>query len=105
MDSIAQTERGTIDFGASFASLASEQSVVMGGQTVRLVAFSGTGGWHKHDSGSETVVVWGGTFDVEYRERTVRLNAGQCTVIAPGDEHRGVSQDGAQIVLFRAATP
>ncbi len=97
----------TIDFAESFAAAASatpkEASVTLGGQQVRLVAFAGTGTWHKHDAADETVIVWSGTFDVEYRDRTVRLGAGQCTVVGRGAEHRGVSADGAQVVLVRAA--
>ena len=103
MDSNADT----IDFAAGFGALLESgkpaMNVAAGGQSVRLLAFNGVGGWHKHDTASETVIVWGGRFDVEYRDRTVSLGAGQCTVIAPGHEHRGVSQGGAQVVLLRAA--
>ena len=99
----------TIDFAAGFAALMAsstpESSMAAGGQTVRLLAFNGTGGWHKHGSAAETVIVWSGRFDVEYRDHTVSLGAGQCTVIAPGHEHRGVSVEGAQVVLLRAADP
>ena len=99
----------TIDFAAGFSTLSDggkqAMSLAAGGQSVRLLAYSGTGGWHKHDTASETVIVWSGRFDVEYRDRTVSLGAGQCTVIAPGQEHRGVSQGGAEVVLLRAAEP
>ena len=96
----------TIDFAKAFAPPpqdAPAASYVMGGQSVRLLRFDGTGSWHKHDTASETVIVWSGTFDVEYRDRTVSLRQGQCTVIAPGQEHRGVSAGGAQVVLLRTA--
>ncbi len=96
-----------IDFTQAFAALARdaapESAVQMAGQSVRLLAFAGTGGWHCHDAAEETVIVWSGVFDVEYRDRTVRLQAGQCTVIGRGQQHRGVSEDGAQVVLVRAA--
>ena len=98
-----------IDFATGFSALAEggepAMSVAAGGQSVRLLAFNGTGGWHRHDTASETVIVWSGRFDVEYRDRTVSLGAGQCTVIAPGQEHRGVSHGGAEVVLLRAADP
>lgn len=100
------TVTGTIDIQRTFDSLPgqeAEASHTMAGQSVRMVAFSGTGGWHKHDSASETVIVWSGRFDVEYRDRTVHLTQGQCTVIAPGLEHRGASAAGARIVLVRTA--
>ena len=103
MDSTAPAGGGIIDIAGHFTAAAGPLEQVMGGQSVRLVAFNGAGGWHKHDTASETVIVWHGTFDVEYRDRTVRLGAGQCTVIAPGQEHRGVSESGAQIILLRGA--
>ncbi len=101
----------TIDFAEAFAALAreaapqgtGESAVQMAGQSIRLLAFAGVGGWHRHDAAEETVIVWSGVFDVECRDRTVRLGAGQCTVIGRGQEHRGVSAGGAQVVLVRAA--
>ena len=93
-----------IDFGVLFAPGAAEPLPMareMAGQSVRLLRFEGVGGWHQHETAEETVIVWSGVFDVEYRDRTLRLRAGQCTVIARGQEHRGVSQDGADVVLLR----
>jgi mannose-6-phosphate isomerase-like protein (cupin superfamily) len=98
----------TIDIPQIFTTLADrtppEASVTMAGQNVRLVAFQGAGGWHQHVGATETVIVWSGVFDVEYRDSTVRLSAGQCTVIDCGREHRGVSEDGAQVMLLRSAS-
>ena len=109
MDNSHQTAPGTIDFAAQFQALAEarepSRTVMLSGQSVRLAAFSGTGGWHKHDTVPETVIVWSGTFDVEYRDSKVRLTAGQCTVIPPGLEHRGVSEPGANIILMQPASP
>ena len=106
MPQTIQAGSDTIDFASLFAGLAAQpapaRSFALGGQSVRLVAFDGEGGWHQHATASETVIVWSGVFDVEYRDRVVRLGPGQCTVIAPGVEHRGVSAAGAQVVLLRA---
>ena len=103
MDSIDRPASEIIDIAAHFTALPGPIEQIMGGQSVRLVPFNGTGGWHKHETASETVLVWSGTFDVEYRDRTVSLGVGQCTVIAPGQEHRGVSAGGANIMLVRKA--
>ena len=96
-----------LDVTGGFAALAgqhgAESEARLAGQSVRLVAFSGTGGWHQHAAAEETVIVWSGVFDVEYRDGTVRLEAGQCTVIPCGREHRGVSASGAQVMLLRPA--
>ncbi len=101
--STASASTDKIDIAAHFTGVAETLERVLGGQNLRLVAFNGAGGWHKHDTASETVLVWSGRFDVEFRDRTISLGAGQCTVIAPGQEHRGVSANGAQIVLVRTA--
>lgn len=96
----------TFDIAASFAALASpgaEIQAILAGQSLRMVQFQGTGGWHRHDTAEETVIVWSGTFDVEYRTGTVRLEKGHCTVIPRGLEHRGVSDGGAHILLLRPA--
>lgn len=103
MDGTAETIDFALAFGTLADSGATALSMAAGGQSIRLLAFNGVGGWHKHDAAAETVIVWNGQFDVEYRDRTVSLGAGQCTVIAPGQEHRGVSHGGARVVLLRAA--
>ena len=94
-----------IDLKAAFDAVAgatpSESSITVGGQGMRLVAFDGVGGWHKHDTAEETVICWSGQFHVEYRDRTVVLGAGQACVIKRGAEHRGSSPQGARIVLLR----
>ena len=118
-----------IDFAEGFAALAPgaapDSRVMAAGENIRLLAFpgiggwqrqdaseetmivlldfAGVGGWHCHEAVEETVICWSGAFEVEYRDRTVRLGAGQCTVIARGQQHRGVSESGAKVVLVRAA--
>ena len=59
------------------------------------------GRWDSHPDSTETVVVWSGAFTVEFRDRTLRLTAGQCCVVPIGAEHRGTSPTGAEVVLFR----
>ena len=57
----------TIDFARAFAALArdgaAESALQVAGQSIRLLAFAGTGGWHRHDAAEETVIVWSGAFD------------------------------------------
>jgi mannose-6-phosphate isomerase-like protein (cupin superfamily) len=101
----------SVDFSASFARLAaagrSEETTRLGGVDVRLVRVpgGGAGRWDSHDDSTETVVVWRGTFQVEFRDRTVRLQAGQCCVVPVGADHRGTSPDGADVVLLRQSAP
>jgi mannose-6-phosphate isomerase-like protein (cupin superfamily) len=96
-----------IDFALVFDRLAAdglrEETMQLGGVDVRLVrlAGGGEGRWDHHDHSTETVVVWSGDFTVEFRDRTLRLAAGQCCVVPVGAEHRGSSSTGAEIILFQ----
>ena len=100
-------DQGQVDFGARFADLAArgarEVTAPLGGVDVRLVRVSpgGEGRWDSHPDSTETVVVWSGEFQVEFRDRTLLLTAGQCCVVPVGAEHRGTSPTGAEVVLFR----
>lgn len=100
-------DQGQVDFAAVFGGLAArgerETTVPLGGVDVRLVRVpgGGEGRWDSHGASIETVVVWSGEFTVEFRDRTLRLGAGQCCVVPVGAEHRGTSPTGAEVVLFR----
>lgn len=100
-----------IDFAAAFARLAAEglreETTQIGGVDVRLVRVTGggEGRWDRHDHSTETEVVWSGDFTVEFRDRTLRLGAGQCCVVPVDYEHRGTSRAGAEVVLFQSSLP
>ena len=99
----------TTDFTEVFAQLARdgniEQTVQLGGVSIRLVRVKGGGGgrWDRHDATPETVVVWSGNFTVEFRDQVLHLSSGQCCVVPAGAEHRGTSKAGAEVVLFQQA--
>ena len=99
----------TTDFAEIFGRLArdgqTEETTQLGGVNVRLVRVKGggEGRWDHHDRTTETVVVWRGEFDVEFRDQTLNLTAGQCCVVPVGAEHRGTSKTGAEVVLFQQA--
>ena len=102
-------DTGPTSFADVFARLAAaqqrEETVALGGVSVRMVrvAGGGPGRWDSHAHTAETVVVWSGDFTVEFRDHTLTLSAGQCCVVPVGAEHRGTSRDGAEVVLFQQA--
>jgi mannose-6-phosphate isomerase-like protein (cupin superfamily) len=48
--------------------------------------------WHKHDETDDFFLVLKGTLDIELRDRTVTLNAGEVFVVPKGIEHRPVAR-------------
>jgi mannose-6-phosphate isomerase-like protein (cupin superfamily) len=72
----------------------------LNGQYVKLVKFRGEFVWHRHEREDELFLVVAGSFRMEFRDRTVRLSAGQFLVVPRGVEHRPVAEDEVQVLLF-----
>ncbi len=76
----------------------------LNGQQVKLVKFQGPFTWHKHDTEDELFLVVDGAFDMEFRDRTVRVGEGELIVVPRGVEHRPVAAEEAHVLLFEPAT-
>lgn len=76
----------------------------LNGQHVKLVKFQGPFTWHKHENEDEMFLVVEGSFDLEFRDRTVRLSPGEFCVVPRGVEHRPVAEREAHVLLFEPAT-
>ncbi len=76
----------------------------LNGQHVKLVKFQGLFPWHKHEAEDEMFLVIEGAFDMELRDRTIRLEAGEFFVVPRGVEHRPVAEKEAHILLFEPAS-
>jgi mannose-6-phosphate isomerase-like protein (cupin superfamily) len=72
----------------------------LNGQHVKLVKFQGSFVWHKHDAEDELFLVLRGEFDMEFRDRVVRLRERELLVVPRGVEHRPVAQREAHVLLF-----
>lgn len=96
-----------LDFAAIFQRLADaderEHRAVLDGVEIRCVSLppGSAGQWDRHNDSTETVLVWDGTFEVGYRDRTDVLTPGQCCVVPTGAEHQGRAPNGAKIILFK----
>ena len=75
----------------------------LNGQHVKLVKFQGPFPWHKHETEDEMFLVIEGSFDMELRDRTIRLEAGEFFVVPRGVEHRPVAEKEAHVLLFEPA--
>jgi mannose-6-phosphate isomerase-like protein (cupin superfamily) len=72
----------------------------LNGQYVKLVKFQGAFTWHRHETEDEMFLVVEGSCDIELRDRTVRLAAGEFFVVPRGVEHRPVAEKEAHVLLF-----
>jgi len=76
----------------------------LNGQHVKLVKFQGEFIWHHHENEDELFYVVKGSFDMELRDQTITLHAGEFFVVPRGVEHRPVAREEVEIMLFEPAT-
>ncbi|MCW3118319.1 MAG: cupin protein [Chitinophagaceae bacterium] len=76
----------------------------LNGQQVKLVKFKGPFVWHHHDHEDELFYVVRGSFDMEFRDKTVTLHEGELIIIPRGVEHRPHAAAEVEIMLFEPAT-
>ena len=76
----------------------------LNGQQVKLVKFKGEFVWHKHDHEDELFYVVKGSFDMQYRDRTITVNENEFLIVPKGVEHRPVAEQEVSIMLFEPAT-
>ncbi|MDX5419769.1 MAG: cupin domain-containing protein [Hymenobacteraceae bacterium] len=76
----------------------------LNGQQVKLAKFKGPFEWHHHDHEDELFLVVKGSFDMEFRDKTVTVNPGEFLIVPRGVEHRPVANEEAEVLLFEPAT-
>jgi mannose-6-phosphate isomerase-like protein (cupin superfamily) len=76
----------------------------LNGQEVKLVKFQGTFPWHHHDEADELFLVWKGSMRIEFSDRVVPLNAGECCLVPKGTTHRTAADEEAEVIIFEPAT-
>lgn len=75
----------------------------LNGQHVKLVKFQGEFVWHAHAGEDELFLVVAGSFDMQFRDRTVRLSAGEMLIVPRGVEHCPRAEQEVQVLLFEPA--
>jgi len=76
----------------------------LNGQHVKLVKFKGEFVWHKHDKEDELFYVVKGSFNMEYRDKTITVNENEFLIVPKGVEHRPVAVEEVSVMLFEPAT-
>ena len=76
----------------------------LNGQHVKVARLLGEFVWHHHDHEDELFYVVDGTLDIEFRDRTVTLGAGEFCIVPRGVEHRPVAREEVKVLLFEPAS-
>ena len=75
----------------------------LNGQEVKLVKFQGEFVWHHHANEDELFLALHGSFRIDFRDRTVKLDPGEFLIVPRGVEHRPVADDEVEVLLFEPA--
>jgi len=76
----------------------------LNGQHVKLARVEGDKcPWHIHDNEDEMFFVVEGTMDVQEKDETVTLRAGEFCIVPRGREHRVVPRGHVKLILFEPA--
>ena len=67
---------------------------------VRLVKVEGEFIWHSHADTDELFLILDGTLEMELRDRTVMLEAGDLFIVPRGTEHRPCARNGEVKMLL-----
>lgn len=72
----------------------------LNGQHVKVVKLLGEFEWHKHAREDELFWVISGELEMNFRDRSVTLGAGEMIVVPAGVEHKPVARQEVEIGLF-----
>lgn len=76
----------------------------LNGQHVKLVKFQGEFVWHRHDNEDEMFLVVKGEFEMEFRDRKIKIKENEFIVVPRGVEHRPVAKTEVSVMLFEPDT-
>ncbi|MDX2063268.1 MAG: cupin domain-containing protein [Bacteroidia bacterium] len=96
-----------VDLAAKLAQLSGywQPGIVarFNGQELKVVQFVGEFVWHSHPDTDELFWVLEGEFDLQFRDRTETLRAGECIVVPKGVEHCPKATQVCKIALIETA--
>jgi mannose-6-phosphate isomerase-like protein (cupin superfamily) len=76
----------------------------LNGQQVKLVKFKGPFEFHFHENEDELFFVVKGSFDMEFRNRTITVNEGEFLIVPCGVEHRPNANEEVEVMLFEPSS-
>lgn len=75
----------------------------LNGQYVKLARLKGDFIWHSHADEDEMFLVIQGAFTMKFRDREVRVSAGEFLIVPRGVEHCPEAQNECLLMLFEPA--
>ena len=76
----------------------------LNGQQVKLAKFKGAFDWHHHENEDELFYVVRGSFNMEFRDKTVTVNEGEFLIVPRMTEHRPNATEEVEVMLFEPAS-
>ncbi len=76
----------------------------LNGQDVRIAKLKGEFPWHQHDEEDELFLVISGHLEIDLKEKTLQLQAGEMVVIPKGTQHRPRAQEEVHVLLFEPSS-
>jgi len=73
-------------------------------QQVKLVKFKGEFDWHQHAEEDELFLVIKGSFEMQFRDRTVYLQENELIIVPHGTDHCPRAEDEVYVLLFEPTT-
>ena len=73
-------------------------------QFIKLVKFKGAFTWHKHQNEDEMFLVVRGSFEMQFRDKSIFLNRGEFIIVPRGIEHCPKAEKEVHILLFEPKT-
>lgn len=93
-----------IDLASAFAGLRAGGGLAtlarINDTAVKAGRFEGRFSFHRHEDEDELFWVIDGAITVEFRDRAVRLGAGEMLLVPRGVEHRTAADDEARVVVI-----
>ncbi len=93
-----------VNLAEKFASFSEHWSPKIVGSVddydIKIVRIQGGFVWHKHDDEDELFLVLDGSFDMQFRDRTVHLDSGEMIVVPKGTEHCPRADEECRVLVM-----
>jgi mannose-6-phosphate isomerase-like protein (cupin superfamily) len=76
----------------------------LNGQYIKVVKFKGEFTWHHHKNEDEMFMVIKGEFEMEMRDKKVKVQEGEFIIIPKGIEHKPFAEKETHVLLFEPVT-